>query len=337
MERNASIESALNRMRSNSVYFYGRYVVYFSEAIVIVLANLLTLIVVKRTIRLRKVPANTFILSLACADAMIGILSPATLMTAITNDKYVWISAVCVFRGPYYAMFSTSLITLLAIAIDRYMAVVHPLTYRMRMTIHIARNICICIWLVELTLWETLTCYYGSRISVGNGRSGAAHDIFPGKSFAFLTQIEILMPILGNVILYIVIYMKLRKRAVVPVSNITSMESLNVSQPSAKTKVFTKMMALVVGYLILAWSPYYIIIPLCQMNDPGTPTWYVYMFDFVSVLLYTNSFMNPVIYSWQNRDFRDAYVKIIKRKRTVMSIDDRTISGCTRNYTTTRF
>ena len=117
-----STESVLNRLRSNSVYFYGRYVVYFSESIIIVLANLLTLIAVKRTMKLRKVPANTFILSLACADAVIGILSPATLMTAITYDKHVWISSVCLFRGPYYAVFSTSLITLLAIAIDRYMA-----------------------------------------------------------------------------------------------------------------------------------------------------------------------------------------------------------------------
>ncbi|KAK2153911.1 hypothetical protein LSH36_281g02007 [Paralvinella palmiformis] len=329
MERNASTESALNRMRSNSVYFYGRYVVYFSEAIVIVLANLLTLIAVKRTMKLRKVPANTFILSLACADAMIGVISPAAVMTTITYDKHVWISSVCLFRGPYYAMFSTSLVTLLAIAIDRYMAVVHPLTYRMRMTVNIARNICICIWLVQLTLWETLTCYFGSQVSVGNGRPGAAYDIFPGKTFAFLTQIEILIPLLGNVILYIVIYMKLRKRAVFPVSNINNVETLNVNQASAKTKVFTKMMALVVGYLILAWSPYYIITPLYKMNDPGTPTWYVYMFDFATILFYTNSFMNPIIYSWQYRDFKEAYVKILKRKRVVISIEDRTSSGFT--------
>ncbi|KAK2153914.1 hypothetical protein LSH36_281g02001 [Paralvinella palmiformis] len=312
MERNTSTEAALIRVRANGVYFYSRYVVYFTETIIIVLANLLTLIAVKRSMKLRNVPANTFILSLACADAMIGVLSPATLMTAITYDKHVWISSVCLFRGPYYAMFSTSLHTLLAIAIDRYIAVVHPLTYRMRMTINIARNICICIWLVQLTLWETLTCYYGSRISVGNGRPGVSQDIFPGKIVAFLTQIEILIPILGNIILYIVIYMKLRKRAVFPVSNINNVETLNVNQASAKTKVFTKMMALVVGYLILAWSPYYIIIPLYKMNDPGTPTWYVYTLDFVSILLYTNSFMNPIIYSWQYRDFREAYIKILK-------------------------
>jgi len=126
------------------------------------------------------------------------------------------------------------------------------------------------------------------------------------------------------------------KRAIFPVSYINNVETLKVNQPSAKTKVFTKMMALVVGYLILSWSPYYVIIPLYKMNDPGIPTWYVYMFDIVSILLYTNSFMNPIIYSWQIRDFREAYVKILKHKRVLMSNEDRRSSGCTGNSKTSR-
>ncbi|KAK2138198.1 hypothetical protein LSH36_3595g00002, partial [Paralvinella palmiformis] len=72
-----------------------------------------------RTKKLHKIPANTFILSLAFADGMVGVLSPAIVLTAITNEQHIWMSAVCLFRGPYYAMFSTSLVTLLAIAIDR--------------------------------------------------------------------------------------------------------------------------------------------------------------------------------------------------------------------------
>jgi tachykinin-like receptor len=274
----------------------------------------LTLIAVTRTKKLHKIPANTFILSLAFADGMVGVLSPAIVLTAITNEQHIWMSAVCLFRGPYYAMFSTSLVTLLAIAIDRYMAVVHPLIYRMRMTVNIARYTCIGIWLVQITLWEILTCYYGSQFSVGNGHSGTAQDIFPGNIFAVLTHLEISLPIIGNVILYALIYTKLRKRMIFSVSTINNMGTLNVNQTTAKTKAFTKMMTLVVGYLILAWLPYYVVLPLHKLNDPQTPTWYVYMFDVVTVLLYTNSFMNPIIYCWQNREFRGAYIKPLQWK-----------------------
>ncbi|KAK2140724.1 hypothetical protein LSH36_1268g00017 [Paralvinella palmiformis] len=274
-----------------------------------------------------------FIMSLACADGMIGVLLPAILFKFSTYDQNMWVSAACLFRGPYYAMFSISLSTLLGIAIDRYVAAVHPLIYRMRMTVTIARFTCICIWLLQLALWEALTCYYGSQISVRNDPPGTVHNIFPGMSFLFLTQVEILLPILGNLILYSAIYIKLRKRTVVSGSTTNNLNSSCATQPSAKTKAFTKMMVLVLGYLIIAWLPYYIIVPLHKVNDPTTPTWYVYTYDFVTILLYSNSFVNPVIYSWQNRDFRDAYAKILKRKTRVGSTADRTTRNRTRFVT----
>ena len=40
----------------------------------------------------------------------------------------------CLFRGPHYASFSISLSTLLAITIDKYVAIAHALVYRMQMT-----------------------------------------------------------------------------------------------------------------------------------------------------------------------------------------------------------
>ncbi|KAK2140721.1 hypothetical protein LSH36_1268g00019 [Paralvinella palmiformis] len=327
---NTTTESALNRVMSNKVYFYGRYIVYFSEAIIMVVANVFTLIAVKKSKKLRDVPTNTFIMSLACADGMIGVLLPDNILTLLTYNQNVWMTSTCLFRGPYYAMFSISLATLLAIAVDRYVAIVYPLIYRMRMTTRIARITCISIWLMQLTLWVSLACYYGSQISVGEGRPGAAHDLFPGMSFIFLIQVEILLPLIGNLILYMVMYIKLRKKSSISVLSTTNINISSQNQPSAKAKAFTKMMTLVLGYLIIAWLPYYIVVPLHKVYDPSTPTWYVYTFDAVAILLYSNSFMNPVIYSWQNRDFKEAYAKILKRNRHLGSVADITISNRTR-------
>ena len=74
-------------------------------------------------------------------------------------------------------------------------------------------------------------------------------------------------------------------------------------------------MALVLGYLILACIPYYVLVPLYDITDPKTPAWYIYSFDLSIILFYSNSFMNPVIYSWKNRDFRDAYKKVLRWRR----------------------
>ncbi|KAK2139205.1 hypothetical protein LSH36_1934g00000 [Paralvinella palmiformis] len=266
---------------------------------------------------------------------MIGVLLPPTTLTSFTSNQHVWLTSACFFRGPYYSMFCISLGTLLAIAVDRYMAVVHPLTYRMRMSIKLARIVSIMIWTVQLTLWETFTCYYGSRISVGKSNPVAAHDMFPKKAYFILIQIVILLPVVGNVILYIFIYIRLRTRkAVISSSARNNAETANDNQPSAKAKAFTKMMALVLGYLVIAWLPYYIFVPMHKVNDPTTPTWFFYAFDIVALLFYSNSFMNPLIYSWQNRDFRDAYGKILKCRRSATVAGGSTTNSHTRSTTT---
>jgi len=56
----------------------------FIEAIIIIVANILTLIAVKREKQLGDVPANTFAMSRACADGIIGVLLPADFMTLST-------------------------------------------------------------------------------------------------------------------------------------------------------------------------------------------------------------------------------------------------------------
>lgn len=332
MEGNKTTQSAMDRMHANKVYFYGRYVLFSTEAFVIMAANILTLIAVRRTKKLRQIPANTFIVSLACADGMIGVLLMPSILTVLTNDQNVWMTSSCLFRGPYYAVFSISLATLFAIAVDRYVAVIHPLTYRMRMSTKIARLTCILIWLIQLVLWESMTCYFASLISVSKNHLGAAHDLFPGEVFFYLIQIEILLPILGNVLLYIFIYIRLKHRKMI-VSSRNDAETSNENQTSAKSKAFTKMMALVLGYLILAWLPYYVIVPLHKVNDRTAPDWYVYTFDFVAFLLYSNSFVNPIIYSWQNRDFRQAYARILKCKHGILNEEDCTGNTGTRSVT----
>ncbi|KAK2157361.1 hypothetical protein LSH36_193g11027 [Paralvinella palmiformis] len=317
VDTNGPVLSSMTIVFSSKAYVSGRYTVYFTEAALIIIANILTLMVVKRSKKLRDIPANTFVVSLACADGMIGVLLPATMMTSMTSNQAVWITSACVFRGPYYAMFCISLVTLLAIGVDRCVAVVHPLLYRRRMTTKIARIASILIWIGQLLIWETFTCYYGSQISAGKNRPRAAHDMFPRKTFFFMIQMEILLPIVGNVILYAFIYIRLRRRKVVVSVSARqdAIETRTKNQLQAKTKAFTKMMALVLGYLVIAWLPYYILVPIHKVNEPTTPIWYVYAFDAAAVLFYSNSFMNPLIYSWQNRDFREAYTKILSCSR----------------------
>jgi len=316
LESNTTVVPVRNSFHLSNAYLITKYVVFFNEAFLVVAGNIFTLIAVKRTKKLHQVPANTYIVSLAIADGMIGLLLPGTLLSSRTSSQTIWITLACLVRGPYYGAFSASLFTLLAIALDRYAAVIHPLNYKMRMTTNIALIVCVFIWIMQFVLWESITCYYGSLINVSKYIPAAAQDIFPKKVVFLLTQIEILLPIAGNVVLYIFIYIKLRsRRAVIFASSGNNQTATSECRSSAKARTFTKMMAFVLGYLILAWLPYYIIAPIHKVNDPSTPAWFVYLYDVVAFLFHSNSLINPIIYNWQNRDFRDAYAKILGCRR----------------------
>ena len=84
---NVTSVSSLDVAYSSHVYFYGRYCVFVVEAIIIVVANILTLIAVKQTKKLRQIPTNTFIVRLASADGIIGLLSPGILLISRTDSQ----------------------------------------------------------------------------------------------------------------------------------------------------------------------------------------------------------------------------------------------------------
>ena len=295
-------------------YMVFKQVLHAIEILLIIGGNALTLLAVNRTKKSRVIPTNTFIVSLALSDGLVGVFLPFIIVLNFAGDERVWAVSTCALRGPYFASFSVSLATLLAIAVDRYVAVVHPLYYKSHMTVRIARITVFVVWFLELLVIMPLTCYYGMKDEVAHLRPEAAQDIFPKELYFGLLQTIILLPIVGNVILYTLIYVDLirRRRSLWPYPEGQNAESSSMAQPSKKTKVFTKMMALVLGYLILAWSPYYVLVPIHNVKDPSTPEWYIYMYDVSVILFYSNSFMNPIIYSWKSRDFKDAYLKILK-------------------------
>ena len=293
-------------------YVITRDLLYSVMALAIVIGNSLTLIAVKRSKKLRKVPTNVLIASLAASDGTIGLLIPFTVTLKLGSSTKFWTLKVCALLGPYYAAFGVSLFTLLAIAIDRFFAIVHPLAYKRRMTTKMAAVVALLIWITELGSVTAFTCYYGSRADVGTFHPSAAHTLFPSRLFVFLMQAAIVLPIGGNIVLYLCIFAKIRKRTSVGPRMANGGVEDRESVASKQNKAFTKMMALVLGYLILACMPYYIIEPIYAVSDPSRPGWFRYMFDIAILLFFSNSFMNPVIYSWKSRDFRLAYKKVLR-------------------------
>ena len=71
-----------------------------------------------------------------------------------------------------------------------------------------------------------------------------------------------------------------------------------------------KMMTLVLGAFLICWTPYSIINIIVGFVNK-LPTWLDIMYKLSLTLLYSNSFMNPIIYGWRNRCFREAFKKLL--------------------------
>ena len=289
------------------IFYFLVIVVQCLESLLIIGGNILTLVVLKRTKKLHDIPTHVFTASLALSDGFVGILIPFRLAMQTSEDVRYWQLSECIIRGLYYAVIPITLFTLSAIAVDRYIAVVHPLTYRRRMTRRIAIVLSTLIWIVMFVVAMWFVCY----VEQVPGHLEVAKDLLPEKLFVILIQMVILTPIALTILLYLGIYINLRKRASIGSVICSDRHESVENQSSKRAKAITRMMALVVGYLLISWLPYYILISTYTLKESTTPDWYWYAFQISTCLFYSNSFVNPVIYSWKNRNFKDAYMRLL--------------------------
>ena len=66
------------------------------------------------------------------------------------------------------------------------------------------------------------------------------------------------------------------------------------------------------GFLLLLWTPYTLVTNMVDMNDPANPEWLSsYGIAFAYSTMLCNSWVNPVLYCWLNKDYRKAYMRVL--------------------------
>lgn len=100
----------------------------------------------------------------------------------------------------------------------------------------------------------------------------------------------------------------------------TSLENKNERNAEAKRKMAlarerktVKTLGIIMGTFILCWLPFFIValvLPFCE-NSCHMPS---LLGAIINWLGYSNSLLNPVIYAYFNKDFQNAFKKIIKCK-----------------------
>ncbi|KAM4796485.1 adenosine receptor A2b [Rhinophrynus dorsalis] len=264
---------------------------------------------------------NYFLVSLAVADIAVGLLAipfAITISIGLKTDFHG-----CLFFACFVLVLTqSSIFSLLAVAIDRYLAIKIPLRYKSLVTGKRARAIIAVFWILSFGIgltplmgWNRFEENCPARTG-SSGRNCTVPCLFEKVvTMSYMVYFNffgcVLLPLLIMLGIYIKIFMvarmQLRQIELKCVSSDNSRTTLQKEVNAAKS------LAIIVGLFAFCWLPIHILncITLFEPNFQNTkPEWVMYM---AIILSHANSVVNPIIYAYKIRDFRYTFRKILSK------------------------
>ncbi|XP_019629020.1 PREDICTED: galanin receptor type 1-like [Branchiostoma belcheri] len=274
-----------------------------------VFGNALVIAVLLRTGKEMQNTTNVFILNLSIADLFFIIFCVPFQATVYSLPEWVFGLFMCKFV--HFCQCTTmlaSIFNLVAMAIDRYLAVVHPVT---SMDIRKPQS----AWLAELVVWilamGTASPYLVYYDIVNHGAKSEQEfcievweEIENQRPvyIAFQFTFGYVLPLMIITICYCLVIKRL---------NATSKRS----QANRAKKRITKMLIVVVVVFGICWLPHHIMHLWVNFGEfPYTMTTYVLKL-FSHCMAYANSCLNPIIYAFLSTEFRKAVGELACHKR----------------------
>ncbi|KAM9744396.1 adenosine A2a receptor a [Menidia menidia] len=262
---------------------------------------------------------NFFVVSLAVADIAVGVLAipfAIVISTGFCSNFYG-----CLFIACFVLVLTqSSIFSLLAIAMDRYIAITIPLRYNSLVTGRRAQGIIAICWALSIIIG--LTPMMGWH-KVAVGAEGANSTCPPGLMKCLFEEVVdmeymvyfnffacVLIPLLLMLAIYLCIFMAARHQLkLIEVKAAHGEKSRSTLQKEVQA---AKSLAIIVGLFAVCWLPLHIIncFTLFCPDCPRPPLWIMYV---AIILSHANSVVNPFIYAYRIREFRQTFRKIIRR------------------------
>ncbi|XP_068122111.1 adenosine receptor A2b [Hyperolius riggenbachi] len=263
---------------------------------------------------------NYFLVSLAVADIAVGLLAipfAITISIGLQTDFHS-----CLFFACFVLVLTqSSIFSLLAVAIDRYLAIKIPLRYKSLVTGKRARTIIAVFWILSFGIgltplmgWNCMEgCGSNSTLSTRNSTVSCLFEKVVTMTYMVYFNFFgcVLLPLLIMLGIYIKIFMVARKQ-------LRQIELKCVGADNSRTTLqkevnAAKSLAIIVGLFAFCWLPIHIL-NCITLFDPEfhkkKPEW---VMNTAIILSHANSVVNPIIYAYKIRDFRYTFRKIISK------------------------
>ncbi|XP_015223049.1 adenosine receptor A2b [Lepisosteus oculatus] len=271
---------------------------------------------------------NYFLVSLAVADILVGCLAipfAVTISIGLKSDFYG-----CLFLACFVLILTqSSIFSLLAVAIDRYLAVKIPLRYKELVTGKRAREIIAILWILSFIIGLTPFLGWNKKDSVCGNSGNASLRRNESSSSGLSCQLDcffesvvdmsymvyfnffgcVLLPLLIMLGIYIKIFMVARMQLrQIELKSVHGESSRRLLQKEINA---AKSLSIIMGLFALFWLPVHILNCLTLFyKELQKPTIIMYL---AIILSHANSVVNPIIYAYRIRDFRNTFRKIISK------------------------
>ncbi|KAJ0022884.1 hypothetical protein NQD34_015018 [Periophthalmus magnuspinnatus] len=290
-------------------------IVYGCNFIIGIVGNSMVVAVIYCYMKLKTV-AHIFVLNLAISDLTFLITLP--MWATMTATGYQWpFGAFLCKAAAALASFNlyTSIFFLTALSIDRYLAIVHPVSSRRFRTVLYARITCVLIWLFALLLSVPIALTRDIH-NINNGNLTVCAILHTTKdNVQSLEQVllanSLMKTLLGFLIPFIIIITCycLIGRALLGARHIQK------SSQSRDDEVLRMLAAAVLAFFV-CWVPHQIFhfmqlltqlkktdCRILEIIDTAMP--------FTICIAYFNSCVNPIVYGFVGRNFRKNLVRLL--------------------------
>ncbi|XP_042200527.1 substance-P receptor-like [Callorhinchus milii] len=275
-------------------------IAYSAIVFVAVVGNIVVMWIILAHKRMRTV-TNYFLVNLAFAEASMAAFNTVVNFVSALHNEWYFGLVYCRFHNffPITAMFA-SIYSMTAIALDRYMAIIHPLKPRLSAT---ATKVVIgVIWTLALAL-AFPQCYYSITEEMYGKMvcyvqwSPREEEIEPSKTtyHVCVTVLVYFLPLAVMGFAYTVVGVTLWAGTIPGDSSERYREQIN-----AKRKV-VKMMIVVVSTFAVCWLPFHVYFLLDHFYpEIYAQTYIQQVYLFIFWLAMSSTMYNPIIYCLLN-------------------------------------
>ena len=293
---------------------------YFITFLLGSIGNAMVIFVVLRNRKMRTV-TNTFLVNLAVGDIQVVLICMPFTVAPYVYKNWIYGDVLCKLT-PFLQGISigVSVLTLLAISIDRFLAIHFPLKARIIFSKAKVKMMVVCIWIISIAIAtpmaiinnlenEPIFADYSIQMCQESWPSLGAKNIYNISIFLFFY----LLPLASMVAAYSKIARTLWNGdgSLHQTSRGGSMRDQAAKLIRGRRRVVKMLMLLVVMFALL-WLPYHVVNIYLDFNrgSKGAGSLALVVYPLVQWLGLANSSTNPLCYCFFSKTFRDSFMEV---------------------------